>query len=169
MDMMENGDLRAYLASNTPKRHVQLSWFIRMARGMAFIHGRRVIITDVRLENFLLDNQLAVKFADFGESRLMPLDWDLNGTDKLGFSVMTDIGQLGAVIYRIVTGQDCNFIVWHEGTKVTWPERDRLPSTESVWLGHIVERCWTRGFTGADEIAKELENVARVFDHNFLI
>jgi hypothetical protein len=46
----------------------------------------------------------SIKLADFGESSLMPLDWDLSGSDELGFSTMTDIGKIGAVMFHIVTG-----------------------------------------------------------------
>ncbi|KAK7897196.1 hypothetical protein LTR67_005085 [Exophiala xenobiotica] len=98
MDRMKNGDLRHYLAVNKPDRKTQLSWLTRIAHTMAYIHQHRVIIADVRLDNLLLDDNLAVKFCDFGESTLMPLDWDLQGTDELGFSILTDIGQFGAAM-----------------------------------------------------------------------
>jgi len=52
----------------------------------------------IRLDNLLLDDGLAVKFADFGESTLMPLDWNLDGPDDFGCSILTDIGQFGAVM-----------------------------------------------------------------------
>ena len=108
MDLMNDGDLLQYLTEQKPERSVKLSWFIQMARGIGFIHQKR-IIADVRLENLLLNDGFTLKFADFGISSLMPGDWDLNGADELGFSIMTDIGQLGAVMYQIVTGQECKF------------------------------------------------------------
>ncbi len=74
---------------------------------------------------------------------------------------MTDIGQLGAVMYRIVTGQECKFDMSDEGEKPSWPQRDKLQSTTDVWLGHIIEKCWTHGFSSADHLAEELESLAK--------
>lgn len=160
MALMKNGDLQHYLAETRPGKKTQLSWLTEMAHTMAHIHNRRVIIADIRLDNLLLDDDLAVKFADFGESTLMPLDWSLDGPDDLGCSILTDIGQFGAVMFEIVTGQSCKFDIiqdWKEvGDLPTWPRRDSLPSTSDVWLGHIIEKCWTQGFRSANDLAAEL-------------
>ncbi|EEQ35469.1 conserved hypothetical protein [Microsporum canis CBS 113480] len=99
--------------------------------------------------------------CDFGESVMMPLDWDLNGSDDLGFSIMTDIGQFGAVMFEIVTGQRCRFDLAQgqrePGDLYTWPRRDSLPSTTNTWLGHIIEKCWTQEITSAKDLAAELD------------
>ncbi len=91
----------------------------------------------------------------------MPLDWSLDGSDDLGYSCLTDIGQFGAVMYEIVTGEDCKFDImrdWREvGDLPAWPRRDSLPPTGGVWLGHIIERCWTRGFGSAEDLAAALD------------
>ena len=161
MALMKNGDLRHYLAKTRPERKRQLSWLTRMAQTMAHIHDRRVILADIRLDNLLLDDEFDVKFADFGESTLMPLDWDLDGPDDLGYSILTDIGQFGAVMFEIVTSESCKFDImqdWKEaGDPSTWPRRDSLPSTSDIWLGRIIEKCWTQGFRSAKDLAAELD------------
>lgn len=161
MDFMENGDLRHYLAEKRPEKATQLSWLRSMAHTMSHIHNCRIIIADVRLDNMLLTDNLCVKLCDFGESAIMPLDWDLNGTDDLGFSIMTDIGQFGAVMFEIVTGQKCKFDLTRgprgPGGQYTWPRRDSLPSTINIWLGHIIEKCWTHGMMSARDLAAELD------------
>lgn len=160
MDLM-NGDLRHYLAQNRPERKTQLSWLTKMAHTMAYIHQNRIIIADIRLDNLLLDDDLTVKFCDFGESTLMPLDWDLDGTDDLGFSVLTDIGQFAAVMYEVITGLKCKFDLSLDRKEpdnlYVCPRRDRLPSTDSIWLGHVIDKCWTQAFTSAKELAAELD------------
>lgn len=166
MALMKNGDLQHYLGETRPGKKTQLSWLTGMAQTMAYIHHRRVIVADIRLDNLLLDDDLTVKFADFAESTLMPLDWNLEGPDDLGYSILTDIGQFGAVMFEIVTGQSCKFDImqdWEEGRDLpTWPRRDSLPSTSDVWLGHIINRCWTQGFRSARDLAAELnEEVAQ--------
>lgn len=161
MDFMKNGDLRRYLAEKRPGKSTQLSWLASMAHTMSYIHECRIIIADIRLDNLLLTDDLCIKFSDFGESKMMPLDWDLNGSDDLGFSIMTDIGQFGAVMFEIVTGQRCRFDLVQgqreQGDLYTWPQRDSLPSTANTWLGHIIEKCWTQGITSAKDLAAELD------------
>lgn len=39
----------------------------------------------------------------------MPPDWDLDGDDDDGYSILTDLGQFGTVMFEIVTGQCCKF------------------------------------------------------------
>ncbi|KIW81866.1 hypothetical protein Z517_04892 [Fonsecaea pedrosoi CBS 271.37] len=165
MDLIVNGDLRHYLAAleTPPGKKTQLSWLINMAQTLAYIHQRRVIVADIRLDNLLVDDQLTIKFTDFGESTLMPLHWDLQGDDGDGYSILTDIGQFGAIMFEIVTGQRCKFDPmqdWKDaGDPTTSPRRDTLPTTSNVWLGHIIEKCWTQDFSSANDLAAELEQV----------
>ena len=161
MALMKNGDLRHYLAETRPEREQQLSWLTEMAHTMAYVHHRRIILADIRSENLLLDDDLAIKFADFGNSTLMPLEWDLDGSDDLGFSIFTDIGQFGAVMLEILTGQKCKFDIFQDWTEAgdssSWPLRESLPSTREIWLGDIIEKCWTREYRSAQDLAAELD------------
>ena len=160
MPLMINGDLRHYLAKVRPTRERQLTWLIGAAQTLAYIHSRRVVMTDLRLDNLLLDDEWALKFADFGNSILMPLEWNLEGTVDEGFSILTDIGQFGRIMFEVIAGRKCKFDLfqkWKEpGDQLTFPRRDSLPSTSGVWLGHIIEKCWTRGFRSATDLATAL-------------
>lgn len=160
MTLMQNGDLRRYFENHAAGRDLQLKWFTMMANAVVHAHSRRIIIADLRLDNFLLDEYLNVKLGDFGESTLMPLEWDLTGPDNLGFSVLTDLGQLGAVIYEIVTGEACKFDIFQSweisGHTSVWPSRDSLPTLENVWLGEIIEKCWTAGYQSATDMLADL-------------
>ncbi|OAL40481.1 hypothetical protein AYO20_00217 [Fonsecaea nubica] len=165
MDLIVNGDLRHYLAAldTPPGKKTQLSWLINMAQTLAYIHQRRVIVADIRLDNLLVDDQLAIKFTDFGESTLMPLHWDLQGDDGDGYSILTDIGQFGAIMFEIVTGQRCKFDPmqdWKDvGDPITLPTRDTIPSTSNVCLGHIIEKCWTQEFGSTNNLVVELQSM----------
>ncbi|KAF7505122.1 hypothetical protein GJ744_001262 [Endocarpon pusillum] len=68
--------------------------------------------------------------------------------DDSGYFIFTDIGQLGAVMYEVVTGEACEFDLFKNQPAgyaiATWPQREDLPSTQGIWLGYIIERCWTR-------------------------
>lgn len=99
--LMENGDLHAYLERNRLSQTLQLSWFHKMARTLAFIHDQHVIVADIASHNFLLDSTLSIKFYNFTESTILLLDTDIEAADDNGYSIQTDIGQLGAVMYEL--------------------------------------------------------------------
>jgi serine/threonine protein kinase len=167
MDLMKNRDLRRHLLDGRPEsppdQKTKLSWLRQMAHTMAYIHERRIIIADVRLDNFLLDEDGShVKICDFGGSTMMPLDWDLEGTDDIGYSVGTDIGEFGTAMYEVVTGVwKCDYELFQEreggGLVTACPPRDRLPPTDDVWLGHIIDKCWRQAYRSAKELAEELD------------
>jgi serine/threonine protein kinase len=161
MPLME-GDLRHYLDDQTrPTKATLLSWLTQLAHAMAHIHSRRVIVGDFRLDNIVFDGNMSIKLVDFSESSLMPPGWNLDGCDENGFSIGTDIGQFGAAMFDMITGQRCAFDIYHDwkqvGDRPTWPRRDTLPSTRGVWLGSIIEKCWTKGFVSAQDLAEALE------------
>lgn len=78
-EYIPNGTLADHLYGQrvTPK---SLSWAARLniaietASALAYLHASDVIHRDVKSSNILLDNNLSVKVADFGLSRLLPLD-----------------------------------------------------------------------------------------------
>ncbi|OJJ42430.1 hypothetical protein ASPZODRAFT_76868 [Penicilliopsis zonata CBS 506.65] len=135
---MKNGDIRAYLKKNAVSRRLQLAWFRQMTQTISQIHDSRVLIADISCRNFLLDLNLAIKLCDFSESSLLPLETDMESADDNGFSIFTDIGQLGAVMYEVITGQQCEFNLFRDNAaddgRATWPRRDSLPNTHEIWL-----------------------------------
>jgi hypothetical protein len=164
MVWMENGNLRDYLDQHRVSTSVQLSWFRDMAQTLASIHDRRVIVADIRARNFLLAKDLStIKFSDFTESSLLELDCDMQNVDDNGYSIYTDIGQLGAVMYEVITGEKCVFDLFKGQppgpATAAWPRRDYLPNTEESWLGSIIEKCWTKGaFRSCRELSVALDS-----------
>ncbi|KAM5567787.1 LEAF RUST 10 DISEASE-RESISTANCE LOCUS RECEPTOR-LIKE PROTEIN KINASE-like 1.1 [Rosa sericea] len=77
-----------YIANGTVADHLHgdraatgsLSWPIRMsiaketASALRYLHASDIVHRDVKTTNILLDNNFSVKVADFGISRLFPLD-----------------------------------------------------------------------------------------------
>ncbi|PWY83764.1 TKL protein kinase [Aspergillus sclerotioniger CBS 115572] len=162
--IMENGDLQSYLYRNKPPKSLQLSWFRTMARTLAYIHAQKVIVADIASRNFVLDSDLSIKMCDFTEAIDMPLDTCMENAGFGGYSVQTDIGQLGAVMYEVVVGEKCEFDIFEgvpvEASRGVWPRREELPSTEGLWVGLIIERCWTEGaFCTAYDLRRALEAV----------
>lgn len=159
---MKNGDLQTYLTQNRVSKPLQLSWFRQMAHALAYIHGRSVLVADIASRNFLLDTDLSVKFCDFNQSSLMSFDTDMENLDEDGYSIHTDIGQLGTVFYEVIVGERPKFDLFQQpdATQATWPLRESLPSTDGLWLGLIIEKCWTKGaFQNAGCLAEALDSV----------
>lgn len=165
MALMTHGNLRDYLSQNATSKFVRLNWLRDMARTLVYVHDRRVIVADVATRNFLLDSHLSVKMSDFTESSILPLTVDMQNVDDSGYSVFTDIGQLGAVMYEVVTGKACEFDLFKNQpagpATATWPQREDLPSTDNIWLGCIIEICWKKGaLRSTDELLAALDSVA---------
>lgn len=162
MKIMHNGNLRSFVQKGDIGKSQQLGWLIEIASVLDFVHEKKVIFGDVRLDNCLLDETLRIKLSDFGNSTLMPLDWDLSTADDQGYSVQTDIGQFGVLIYEMSTSERCDFDLWRDSNKksATWPQRSNLPKTHGKWLGDVIERCWTHGFATIMELREELESCA---------
>lgn len=157
---MAKGDLRTYLAEHRPPYELQLAWFRDMARTLIYIHDKRVLVADIATRNFLLDSHLSIKTCDFSETSLLPLDFNMKTVDDRRFNAQIDVGLLGAVIYEVVTGNKCEIDLFKDNSpfdgRAYWPERKFLPSTQSIWLGWIIERCWDGEFRSADSLMRSL-------------
>jgi serine/threonine protein kinase len=162
LTFMTNGDLRSYSSREKPSRSLQLSWFRQMASALSRIHNRSVIVADIACRNILLDSDLTIKFCDFTESTIMPPGTDMETDDDNGYSIQTDIGQLGRVFYEIITGTDCEFNLHeNDASRASLPRRETLPSTRGIWLGSIIEKCWTPGaYRNVHQLVEELNTVS---------
>ncbi|EZF28820.1 serine/threonine protein kinase [Trichophyton interdigitale MR816] len=167
--LMERGDLRSYIAKNRPSRLLQLSWFRETARTLSRIHNRRVIVADISSRNLLLNADLSITICDFTESSILPLTANIEAANDNGYSIQTDIGQLGAVMYEVITGEQCEFNLFGDGVsdgRAAWPRRETLPCTQNVWLGPIIARCWTEGgFRNAHCLSEALASAACLEEH----
>ncbi|KAL3445264.1 hypothetical protein BJX65DRAFT_153786 [Aspergillus insuetus] len=161
---MVNGDFQAYLAKFRPPRQLQLRWFHQMASTLSFAHDRRVLHADIASRNFLLDSDLSLKMCDFSEATLLSLDFDIEAMDNNRYTTQTDIGFLGAVIYEVFTGIKCKIDLFKDNTptegRAYWPARESLPSTRGVWLGEIIDGCWTRGILSARQLLQTLQPIS---------
>lgn len=160
---MPNGDLRTYLAKCRPSRQLQLAWCYEMARILCYVHDRRVLVADISSQNFLLDCHLSIKMCDFSEASLLPLETDMETADDKGFTTQIDIGLLGAVMYEVMTGSRCKVDLFKDNLptdgRAYRPDRKTLPSTQDIWLGAIIEGCWTGEFRTAHSLLQALDSV----------
>ncbi|KIW58839.1 hypothetical protein PV05_03332 [Exophiala xenobiotica] len=124
-------------------RHNCFPGSARWARAVAEIHERRVLVADTSARNSLVDKELSVKACDFSESSILDINCNVQTADDCGYTVYTDIGQLGAVFYEVITGNKCSFDLYkhHPHAKIAvFPRREDLTSTQNLWLGPIIEK-----------------------------
>lgn len=117
---MTSGNLYDYLMQHRPIKPIQLTWFREMAHTLIHIHDVCVVVADIATRNFLLAADLSVKFSDFTESSILPLGTNVQNADDAGYSIYTDIGQLGAVMYEVITGKPCEFDLF-KNQPAAWP------------------------------------------------
>ncbi|CAG8933975.1 unnamed protein product [Penicillium salamii] len=124
---MANGDLQSYISHSKIPRHIQLVWFRDLARTLGFLYERCTLVADINSRNFLLDSRLSIKFCDFSEASLLPLDSDMNLVDDNGFTTQIDIGLLAAVMYEVITGTKYEIDPFKDDARYDgrayWPER----------------------------------------------
>lgn len=142
LELMENGSLEEYLSKSkgSPASSLQLDWFRAMTRALSHAHQCRILAADIAIRDFLVSANLTVKQSDFNQSIILPLETDMETSSESGFSIGT-----------------CEFDLFKglpfEPSDAIWPQRETLPSTEIIWIGPIVERCWTKSsFRSADEL-----------------
>ncbi|KAJ5155052.1 serine/threonine protein kinase [Penicillium coprophilum] len=73
------------------------------------IHGHSVVVADVACRNILLDSDLSIHFGDFTESSIMPPETIMGTDDDNGYSIPSDIGQLGKVIREVIAEEKISY------------------------------------------------------------
>ncbi|KAI3451155.1 hypothetical protein Pfo_007820 [Paulownia fortunei] len=120
-ELMENGNLKDHLSERNPN---VLSWELRLAimigvaEGLEYLHHDcrpPIIHRDIKPENILLTNEFEAKLADFGLSRIFPVQTsrvvgthgylDPEYRDPGMVTEKIDVYSFGVVMLVVVTGQ----------------------------------------------------------------
>ncbi|KAL4907123.1 kinase-like domain-containing protein [Aspergillus multicolor] len=166
---MVNGNLITYQATHTPaSKGGMLLWFRQMARGLDEIHHKGVLVVDIAQRNFLIDRHLAIKYCDFANAIIFDEDIDMEVVEDEDYTVQTEIGQLGVVMWEVITGERTDFYVFKDlamgSGDLHWPRRYMLPSTQGLWLQNVIDRCWAKnGLGNAKDLFLALDAVAASF------
>nr|DAD34611.1 TPA_asm: hypothetical protein HUJ06_005251 [Nelumbo nucifera] len=73
VEYLPGGALKSYLIKNRRKKlafKVVVQLALDLARGLSYLHSKKIVHRDVKTENMLLDKTRTVKIADFGVARV---------------------------------------------------------------------------------------------------
>lgn len=121
------GSLSKRLAScreQVPPASQRWKWLLQAADIVARCHEHGVLIFDIALRNFLLDDDASLRIIDFANSSLLPPGSDITQANVEGCIVGLDLLHLCTVIYSIMAWRefsvDCD-------TQAEWSAMDKLP------------------------------------------
>jgi len=112
--LMEHIDATT-LDKQLPRNHVQaIDLFLQVARGLAHMHNRGFVHTDIKPNNILVDEERQVKIIDLGQAcKIGTIKKRIQGTPgymapeqahRMEITPKTDIYNLGAMMYFILIG-----------------------------------------------------------------
>ncbi|EAZ27891.1 hypothetical protein OsJ_11846 [Oryza sativa Japonica Group] len=102
VEYLAGGTLKQYLIKNSRRKlayKVVVQLALDLARGLSYLHSRKIVHRDVKTENMLLDTQRNLKIADFGVARVEAQ----NPKDMTGAT-----GTLGYMAPEVLDGKPYN-------------------------------------------------------------
>ncbi|XP_031107376.1 receptor-like protein kinase FERONIA [Ipomoea triloba] len=170
-EFMARGTLADHLYKVNDDNRPSLSWEQRLniclgaARGLHYLHARKVIHRDVKTSNILLDQDLVAKISDFGLSKTGPgndsfthITTDVKGTfgylDPEYFltkrlTTKSDVFAFGVVLFEVLSGRPAldMKLVEEQHSLATWAvecirkgEIDQM--FEGCLVGKMSPACW---------------------------
>ncbi|KAL3813786.1 hypothetical protein ACJIZ3_015054 [Penstemon smallii] len=102
VEYLPGGALKNFLIKNRRRKlafKVVIQLALDMARGLSYLHSKKIVHRDVKTENMLLDKSRTVKIADFGVARVEAS----NPNDMTG-----ETGTLGYMAPEVLNGNPYN-------------------------------------------------------------
>ncbi|XP_050218070.1 serine/threonine-protein kinase STY13-like [Mercurialis annua] len=102
VEYLAGGTLKQYLIRNRRKKlpfKVVIQLALDLARGLSYLHSKKIVHRDVKTENMLLDTHRNLKIADFGVARVEAQ----NPRDMTG-----ETGTLGYMAPEVLEGKPYN-------------------------------------------------------------
>ena len=173
LDLAENGPVWNYLwdhpNTEEPASRADLyKWARQAVEGLEFAHSCDVLHSDIHCSNFLFDENLNLKVADFAESAI-------DGGSSILFyrtthclpgarraSVESEIFALGSALYFMVTGHDLFPELKQEVPEDKAEIKRRLregkfpPTSDLQILGSVVRKCWSSEYSNMAEVSNEI-------------
>lgn len=155
------GALKSYLIKNRRKKlafNVVIQLALDLARGLSYLHSKKIVHRDVKTENMLLDKTRTLKIADFGVARIEASNpHDMTGeTGTLGYMApevlngsaydrKCDVYSFGICLWEIYC---CDMpypdLSFSEVTSAVVRQnlRPEIPRCCPSSLANVMKRCW---------------------------
>ncbi|KAD7478885.1 hypothetical protein R6Q59_005303 [Mikania micrantha] len=155
----KKGTLRSYLSKNHHKKlpmKIVYQFALDIAKGLSYLHSKKIIHRDVKPENILIDSQNRMKLADFGESVLESLELvfmsgEVGTRGYMAPEVMSkkvyghkcDVYSFGICLWEIYC---CDMAYTYDLDNITtdiYKEmRPSIPVSCPRSLSRLMQRCW---------------------------
>jgi len=167
-----------YYANGTLKDHIDQQqasiaapclrrWARQCIESIVFIHAMGVRHSDLRLDQWLLDNDMNARLSDFnGSGYDARAALGLEGSKALGHEESSyylprdpttdnrnesDLFALGSVLYELLVGQRPYKNLEDDAIESLY-KRGQFPSVEGLLLGELILGCWRGRFLSAQEV-----------------
>ncbi|KAJ6810455.1 serine/threonine-protein kinase HT1-like [Iris pallida] len=181
VEYLQGGALKTYLIKNRRRKlafKVVVQLALDLARGLSYLHSKKIVHRDVKTENMLLDKTRTVKIADFGVARVEAQNPnDMTGeTGTLGYMApevlngnpynrKCDVYSYGICLWEIYC---CDMpyadLTFSEVTSAVVRQnlRPEIPRCCPSSLANVMKRCWDAHpdkRPEMDEVVKMLEAI----------
>jgi serine/threonine protein kinase len=122
MEYAEKGDLKGLIKKHSAKEGDLVEenqvwiWFSQIVSAVKYLHNKKIIHRDIKLENIFVTSENIIKLGDFGISKKLENSMDLANSgvgtpfylspeicQGFSYSFKTDIWMLGCLLYEVCT------------------------------------------------------------------
>ena len=163
----QNGTIKKYMASGLSMCESKITqWVHQIIESIQYIHSVGVFHADLRLDQWLLDDQLNVRLSDFDGAGYRPISaLGLEGSSAMNLeksshflprdpltedSAITDLFAMGSTIYELVVGKTPYEHVEDSQIEDLYSQK-HFPDVEGVLFGEVMKGCWHTTFQSATD------------------
>lgn len=139
--------------------------------GLAYIHSRKILHTDIGCHNLLLDQHNNLKLCDFagssidGEEPTVCCDVRYQPyTDDPTYpvTIRTELFALGSTLYEIWTGRK-PYQDKSDEDVIRCFRDSQFPDVENLPPASVISKCWRGSYSNATEVVNDLAH----FEHSY--
>ncbi|KAL2753386.1 hypothetical protein ACRALDRAFT_1065303 [Sodiomyces alcalophilus JCM 7366] len=164
LQFQPNGSIRQYRTRQQQPVPLQtlLLWAEQTAKGVEFLHSKKVLHGDLSCNNIFLDADLNARIGDFAGSSIDGLPfltvYEISHAlpNDTSVSIKRELFALGSTLYELMTGY-APFYGKDTSDVERLFSRGQFPSLEKVpVVDQVILRCWKGQYNTATDVLKEI-------------